>query len=149
VSLPGNNNTVVLGGGNDTVSLPGSNNTATLGDGNDNVMAGAGNTIMLGKGNDTVYAGASDTITLGNGNDLVLFGVSPSPSILDSEIVNGFNPKNDIIEFNRALFASFTAVLDDATQVGLDTIITRDPNDTVTLHGVALSLLTASNVKIV
>jgi hypothetical protein len=68
---------------------------------------------------------------------------------MDTEIVNGFNPKNDIIEFNRALFASFTTVLHDAKQVGLDTIITRDPNDTVTLHGVALSLLTPSNIKIV
>ena len=112
-------------------------------------MPGASDTITLGNGNDTVYAGAGDTITLGSGHDLVLFGVSPSPSIMDTEIVNGFNPKNDIIEFNRALFASFTAVLADAKQVGLDTIITRDPNDTVTLHGVALAALTPSNIKIV
>ena len=108
---------------------------------------GASDTITLGNGNDTVYAGAGDTITLGSGHDLVLFGVSPSPSIMDTEIVNGFNPKNDIIEFNRALFASFTAVLADAKQVGADTIITHDPNDTVTLHGVALAALTANNVK--
>ena len=116
---------------------------------------GASDTITLGNGNDTVYAGAGDIITLGSGHDLVLFGVSPSPSpspspsIMDTEIVNGFNPKNDIIEFNRALFASFTAVLADAKQVGADTIITHDPNDTVTLHGVALAALTANNVKTV
>ena len=110
---------------------------------------GASDTITLGNGNDTVYAGAGDTITLGSGHDLVLFGVSPSPSIMDTEIVNGFNPNHDIIEFNRALFKNLTAVLGDAKQVGLDTIITRDPNDTVTLHGVALAALTANNVKTV
>jgi Bacterial Ig domain/RTX calcium-binding nonapeptide repeat (4 copies) len=142
----GASDTITLGNGNDTV-YAGASDTITLGNGNDTVYAGAGDTITLGNGNDTVYAGPGDTITLGSGKDLVLFGVSPSPSIMDSEIVNGFNPKNDIIEFNRALFASFTAV--NAKQVGLDTIITHDPNDTVTLHGVALSLLTPSNVKIV
>jgi len=166
VSLAGDHNTVVLGGGNDNVSLSGNNNTATLGNGNDSVTAGANSTITLGNGNDTVYAGAGDTITLGNGHDtlyagpgdtitlgsgknLLLFGVNPSPSIMDSEIVNGFNPNNDIIEFNRALFANFTAVLADAKQVGGDTIITHDPNNTVTLHGVALAALTANNVKTV
>ena len=166
VSLAGDHNTVVLGGGNDNVSLSGNNNTATLGNGNDSVTAGANSTITLGNGNDTVYAGAGDTITLGNGHDtlyagpgdtitlgsgknLLLFGVNPSPSIMDSEIVNGFNPNNDIIEFNRALFANFTAVLADAKQVGGDTIINHDPNNTVTLHGVALAALTANNVKTV
>jgi len=166
VSLSGNNNTVVLGGGNDSVSLSGNNNTATLGNGNDSVTAGANSTITLGNGNDTIYAGAGDTITLGSGHDtvyagpgdtitlgsgrdLLLFGVNPSPSIMDTEIVNGFNPNNDIIEFNRALFANFTAVLADAKPVGSDTIITHDPNNTVTLHMVALSLLTPSNIKTV
>jgi len=168
VSLSGNNNTVVLGGGNDSVSLSGNNNTTTLGNGNDSVTAGANNTLTLGNGNDTIYAGAGDTITLGSGhdtvyagpgdtitlgsgNDLLLFGVSPSPSIMDTEIVNGFNPNHDIIEFNRALFKNLTVVLADAKQVGPgpDTIITHDPNDTVTLHGVALAALTANNIKIV
>jgi hypothetical protein len=142
VSLSGNNNTVVLGGGNDSVSLLGNNNTAilgngndsvkagtnskfTLGNGNDTIYAGAGDTITLGNGHDTVYAGPGDTITLGSGNDLLLFGVKQSPSIMDTEIVNGFNPKNDIIEFNRALFASFTTVLADAKQVGLELVWTR------------------------
>jgi hypothetical protein len=59
-----------------------------------NGLRGVGDTITLGNGKDTVYAGAGDTITLGSGNDLVLFGVNPSPSIVDSEIGNGFNPKN-------------------------------------------------------
>ena len=70
---------------------------------------------------------------------------------MDTEIVNGFNPNHDIIEFNRALFKNLTAVLGDAKQVGSapDTIITHDPNDTVTLHGVALAALTANNIKIV
>jgi len=127
----------------------GANSTITLGNGNDTIYAGAGDTITLGSGHDTVYAGPGDTITLGSGRDLLLFGVNPSPSIMDTEIVNGFNPNNDIIEFNRALFANFTAVLADAKPVGSDTIITHDPNNTVTLHMVALSLLTPSNIKTV
>jgi hypothetical protein len=34
-----------------------------------------------------------------------------------------------------------------AKQVGQDSIITHDPNDTVTLHGVALSSLTGVNFR--
>ena len=142
------NELTTLGNGNDSVTA-GANSTITLGNGNDTIYAGAGDTITLGSGHDTVYAGPGDTITLGSGKDLLLFGVNPSPSIMDTEIVNGFNPNNDIIEFNRALFANFTAVLADAKPVGSDTIITHDPNNTVTLHMVALSLLTPSNIKTV
>ena len=144
----GANNTITLGNGNDSVTA-GANSTITLGKGNDTIYAGANDTITLGNGNDTVYAGAGDTITLGSGHDLVLFGVNPSPSIMDSEIVNRFNPNNDIIEFNRALFANFTAVLADAKQADVGTIITHDPNNTVTLLGVTLAALTANNIKTV
>jgi len=144
----GANSTITLGNGNDSVTA-GANSTITLGKGNDTIYAGANDTITLGNGNDTVYAGAGDTITLGSGHDLVLFGVNPSPSIMDSEIVNRFNPNNDIIEFNRALFANFTAVLADAKQADVGTIITHDPNNTVTLLGVTLAALTANNIKTV
>src|SRR6516165_6892240 len=144
----GANSTITLGKGNDSVTA-GANSTITLGKGNDTIYAGANDTITLGNGNDTVYAGAGDTITLGSGHDLVLFGVNPSPSIMDSEIVNRFNPNNDIIEFNRALFANFTAVLADAKQADVGTIITHDPNNTVTLLGVTLAALTANNIKTV
>jgi Bacterial Ig-like domain len=135
---------ITLGNGNDTV-YAGANDTISLGNGNDTVYAGANDSISLGNGTDKVYAGASDTITLGKGMDTVAFGVSPSPAAIGNETVNNFAPGKDQIVFNHALFVNYMAVMSDAKQVGQDTIITHDPSDSVTLHGVALASLSASN----
>jgi von Willebrand factor type D domain/Bacterial Ig domain len=75
VTLTGNSNTVTLGGGNDMVSLSGNNDTLTAsGNGNDNVsLTGNNGTLTLGSGNDSVsLSGSNDTLTTpGNGNDNV------------------------------------------------------------------------------
>ena len=163
VSLGGDNNTVVLGDGNDSVSLSGKNNmvrlgngndsvtagdgsTITLGDGNDLVYAGANSTIVVGNGNNTVFAGANDTITLGKGHDLVAFGVNPSRPAIGHEVVSGFG-KGDTLEFNHQLLSDFKTAMLDAKQMGADTVITIDQNDSVTLKGVAITSLTANNFK--
>ena len=164
VSLSGNNNTVTLGNGNhsvatgagskislgngnDTVSA-GANSTIALGNGNDTIYAGANTKVALGNGNDTVYAGANDAITLGAGHDTVAFGLSPGPLAIGNETVSNF-AKGDVLEFNHLLIANYAAAMFDSKQVGQDTVITVNPNDTVTLHGTALSSLTASAFKFV
>jgi hypothetical protein len=140
----GANCTVSLGNGNDTVTV-GNNSTVTLGNGNDTVTAGSSSNIKVGNGNDTIYAGANDIINLGHGQDTVGFGLPPNAGTIGHETVGGFDSSKDVILFNPALFVNFAAVMSDAKQAGHDTVITRDTNDSVTLQGVALSSLTASN----
>jgi len=77
VSLPGNNNKVVLGNGDDSVSLSGNNNTATLGNGSNHVsVLGNNNAVTLGNGNDSVsITGTGNSLTLGSGHDSITSGV--------------------------------------------------------------------------
>ena len=109
---------------------------------------GANNKIALGNGNDIVYAGANDVITLGAGHDTVAFGADPGPLTIGNETVKNF-AKGDTLEFNHLLLRNYAAAMFNSKQVGQDTVITVDPNDTVTLHGTALSSLTASAFKFV
>ena len=141
----GAGSTIRLGNGNHTVTA-GDGSSISLGNGNDIVYAGANSSIMFGNGNNTVFAGANDTITLGKGNDLVAFGVNPSPLAIGNEVVNGF-AKGDTLEFNHQLVANFSTLMSDARQLGGDTVITIDQNDSVTLKGVAVASLSASSVK--
>jgi Ca2+-binding RTX toxin-like protein len=68
--------TVAAGNGNDTIQLGGGNNTVSLGNGNDSVSAGGGNnTITVGNGNDTIQLGGGDNVVVeGNGTDFVSAG---------------------------------------------------------------------------
>ena len=59
--------TLTAGNGNDTIQLGGGNNTVTLGNGNDTMAVGNGsNVVVEGNGNDSVSAG--------NGNNLIVGG---------------------------------------------------------------------------
>src|SRR5262249_15541903 len=56
------------GNGNDTIQLGGGNNTVTVGNGND--------TIQLGNGSNVVVEGnGNDSVTAGNGNNLIVGGL--------------------------------------------------------------------------
>jgi hypothetical protein len=60
-------------------------------------------------------------------------------------VISGFAPQHDTIQFDKSVFADFAAVTGHARQVGADTVITDDQNDTITLKGISLSKLQASN----
>src|SRR6202011_3012000 len=55
----------------------------------------------------------------------------------------------DRIEFDGGLFGSFQAVQAASQQVGNDTVITLDANDSITLQGVALKSLRANDFSFV
>ena len=130
------------------------NNTIILGNGNGDVVndfdfqtlqnVALNNSITVGNGSDTIYVGNSDTITVGHGQDSFVFEQT-TPGTIGAVTVTGFNPANDVLNFNPALIANYAAAMVDTKQVGLDTVITVDATDTVTLTGVAASHLTASN----
>ncbi|MBV8186654.1 MAG: TIGR03118 family protein [Alphaproteobacteria bacterium] len=84
---------------------------------------------------------SGENITLGKGTDTVNF----APASIGNNTVNDFNPGQDTIGFNHALFANAAAVFAATTQVGHDTVIRADANDSVTLTHTLASTLSASN----
>jgi hypothetical protein len=81
-------------------------------------------------------------ITAGNGTDT--FNFAPA-TIGNNNTINNFNTSKDTIVFNHALFANFAAVLGATTQVGSDTVIRADANDSVTLTNTIASTLSSNN----
>jgi hypothetical protein len=57
------------------------------------------------------------------------------------------NSSRDVLQFSSALLMNYAAAMADTKQVGANTVITYDANDTVTLTGVEASHLTASNFR--
>src|SRR5262245_45031179 len=51
----------------------------------------------------------------------------------------------DVIEFSTAVFANVAAVQGVMQQVGTDVMITASPTEVITLHGIALSALDATD----
>jgi hypothetical protein len=100
--------------------------------------------------NDTLVGGAGDdTFTAGTGNDL-FYGNGGSNTFVfgpgsGKDTIADFQPTQDTIQFNPALFANYAAVLQDTTQVGANTVIQHDANSSVTLENVAANSLTANN----
>jgi probable HAF family extracellular repeat protein/VCBS repeat-containing protein len=106
---------------------------------------GAGSdTVIAGKGNQVLIGGPNDTLTAGSGRDTFVF----VPNFGKNAITN-FNPHDDVIELPKSEFANFAAVQAHAQQVGHDTVITYDAQDTITLTGVSLSSLHASDFHLV
>lgn len=94
--------------------------------GDDNLVGGAGSDELYGKvGNDTF------TFAAGFGHDRI------------ADFVAG--GAVDVIRFDHALFADFAAVMAAATQVGADTVITYDSNNSVTLTHVQRSALISND----
>jgi serralysin len=129
VAIADDNDNVVTGtAGNDR--LPG------LG-GNDTILGLAGNDMLQGgNGKDFMDGGVgNDTLTGGKGPDLFVFNAG-----FGHDIITDFG-KDDQIQFGGGLFQDAQAVLDASQQVGADTVITLDVNNTITLQEVQLSSL--------
>jgi uncharacterized protein (TIGR03118 family) len=83
---------------------------------------------------------AGEQITAGNGTDTFNF----LPASIGNNTINNFSTKDTIV-FNHALFANFAAVFGATTQVGPDTVIKADANDSVTLTNTIASTLSSNN----
>jgi hypothetical protein len=84
---------------------------------------------------------AGDVITAGHGTDTFNF----LPASIGNNTISNFNPSQDTIVFNHALFVNFAAVLGATTQVGSDTVIRADANDSVTLTNTIASTPSSNN----
>jgi len=119
-----------------------SGNDALYGDENANTMTGAaGNDTLDGRaGNDSLEGGAgNDTMTGGSGNDTFIFHAGSGQDII-TDFTAGAGA-GDVIQFDSAIFASYTAVMAAASQVGNDVNIAVDANTSILLQHVALANL--------
>ncbi len=108
-----------------------------------------GNDIIAGtSGNDTILAGlGNDTITTGGGNDTISFRPGfGKDSVADFQVGSG---SLDVIELANSLFTDFEDVLASAAQVGSDTLITYDAENTITLKNVAMTSLHQDDFRFV
>jgi Ca2+-binding RTX toxin-like protein len=122
--------------------------TALDGFGNDlnNTLVGdAFANKLMGRGGSDILDGRAgdDELTGGTGPDLFDFRAGFGHDKI-TDLSNG-----DRIQFHDGLFQNPQAVLDASRQVGADTVITLDPNNTVTLQGVQLSSLHPNDFLIV
>jgi uncharacterized protein (TIGR03118 family) len=84
-----------------------------------------------------------EEITAGNGTDTFNF----LPASIGNNTINNFSTSDDTIVFNPALFANYIAVHGATTQVGSDTVIRADANDSVTLTNTIASTLSSNNFQ--
>jgi hypothetical protein len=70
-----------------------------------------------------------------------VLGVSPYPLSIGTQTIYGFLPATDVIEINHNVIANFGALKKEWAQVGPDTVITIDANDSITVKGILLSSL--------
>ena len=96
--------------------------------------------VNVGNGSNQLVAAPGDVWTIGNGADIFKFAPG-----FGNNTINGFQTGKDVLNFDPALIRNYMAAMLDTKQVGANTVITVDANDSVTLAGVAASHLTASN----
>ena len=115
----------------------GASDTAVVGNGKDTfVLQPSGAVTLTAPANVSVNEDGSIALTINAGSTGFGFG---------NDAIFGFNASKDKIWFSTSRFANFAAVMAAAKQVGDDTIITGDANDTIYLDDVQRSSLTASD----
>lgn len=148
---------LVAGAGETTArpdgSVVGGTSTFTRTDGTSGTVGDVSLTIevsqMIATPDDDILNGGmgSNELTGGAGDDVFVFAAGfGKDTILDFVAGAG---TDDTIEFDDAVFADLSAVLAAATQVGADTVISYDADNTVTLKNVAKTNLHADDFRFV
>jgi beta-glucanase (GH16 family) len=111
--------------------------------------------VAIGNGlANLIIAQGSDPMTLdGGGGDDVLVGNSGADTFVMArgyghEVVYNFNPATDLIRLEDFNINSFATLQSDMSQVGNDTVITLDPNDSVILRNTEVSELSSSDFEL-
>src|SRR5205823_8783691 len=105
-------------------------------------VAGDNDSVTVTGSNDTLsLTGSNDHLTLTGGIDTLAFSVAG----YGNDVIAGFNPATDFVQFNPALFANYAAVAGAMSGSTDTTIAAIGSNDSVTLTGVAPGSLSNSN----
>lgn len=91
---------------------------------------------------------SSDVITAGEGSDIFVFTDTEIGNDVLTDFKAGANSE-DVIHFNAARFMNFDEVIAAAQDNGVDTVISLDANNTVTLKDVVLSDLHSDDFRFV
>jgi Ca2+-binding RTX toxin-like protein len=124
--------------------------TLVVGNAAANSLAGtASANMILGKDGADNLDGLSgnDTLVGGLGDDTFIFRAD-----LGKDVITDFTAgaaSVDVVEFHDDLFDDFAAIIAAAAQVGADTVITHDVDNTLTLKNIALSSLHADDFHFV
>ena len=155
------------GDGNDYLSSGGGADIMHGGAGDDSLKAGTasaqlfgddGNdTLQGGTGNEFFYGGTGNDKLMGNGGNDVLSGGAGSDTFVFSpnfgkDVITDFQnagDAHDILQFDHALFADFSAVQSHATQEGTSVVITFDANNSIELQNTTAQNLTADDFRFV
>ena len=109
------------------------------------IDGGEGNDLLIGsRGRNTLIGGEGDDILTGGGaSDTFVFG----PSDFGNDTITDFGVRRDVLDISAFSFgvAEFTALLDNAQQIGADTLLAFAPNNTVLLEGVDANTLDAGS----
>jgi Ca2+-binding RTX toxin-like protein len=149
LSSGGGNDTLYGGAGND--SLKGGQGATQMSgdDGNDTLLGGTGNEFLYGgSGDDRLNGGGgNDTLSGGAGNDTFLFNPSfGKDAIVDFQNTDG---AHDVIQFDRTVFADFSAVQSHMAQNGTSVVITFDNNNSVEIRNTTLDQIHATDFTFV
>jgi Ca2+-binding RTX toxin-like protein len=133
------------GDGNDYLSGGGGQDVMHGGAGDDSLKGGLQAARMYGDdGNDRLESGAAgEFLSGGAGNDTFVFRPNfGKDTITDFQNSNG---AKDVIQFDHALFADFSAVQSHMAQNGSSVVITLDAHNTVEIQNTSLGQLHASD----
>jgi Ca2+-binding RTX toxin-like protein len=139
--------TYTLGTNIDNLTLAGTSAINGTGNTLDNILIGnaAANTLNGGAGSDQLTGGAgNDILTGGLGNDTFNFS-----AVFGKDTVTDFSAGLGVADVLRltlgTAFDTYAEVMAAATQVGTNTVIAINANDTITLTGVLKASLVADD----
>ena len=116
-------------------------------DGNDVLDGGSGqDSLYGGAGDDTLTGGAGDDwLSGGAGADKFIFsGHFGHDTIIDFTATGS---EHDVVHFSASDFANYAVLQEHMVQSGSDVLIQMDAADTILLHHVSLSALTAADFQ--
>lgn len=139
---------IVGGGGKDVIyggagqdTIEGGPETVKMygGEGNDVLRGGSGNDYLFGEnGNDMMIGGAgNDYLHGGNGSDTFVFAANFGKDII-GQFHDGFGTE-DVIQFDKSVFADFAAVQSHMSQVGTSVVIALDEHNSVEIQKATLA----------
>ncbi|WP_210247285.1 endo alpha-1,4 polygalactosaminidase [Blastochloris sulfoviridis] len=108
----------------------------------DNIIGSRGRDTLTGNelANRLEGGAGADTLAGGGGADTFVFEAG-----FGNDRITDFGVADDVIQFDSDLFADYAAVLAAASQVGADTVIAFDAENTLTLANVEKSSLLLAN----
>ncbi|MDR6586884.1 calcium-binding protein [Agrobacterium tumefaciens] len=143
----GAGNDTIIGGLLDDILLGGTGHDALhAGQGHDFLIGGWGNDFLSGQDGNDVLNGSdgNDVLNGGSGSDTFIFNLG-----FGHDTIQDFTKGQDVIEFEYGLFANWQDLVAKTSQVGADTKISYDAENSILMQNVAWAQLGADDFRFV